>query len=223
MLPEDFPRRPMGSLVAIKRDGARQPALALERPPEKRVGGRDIPLGAEQEVDRLSLLVDRAIEVSPAAFDLHVGLVDAPGGAGSVREAVPPLFEFRNIALDPAHDRGMGQGNSALGHHFHEISKAQLEPQIPAHAEDDDLPVEMAALEKIIHAQHLGSLPPKAGLWGICPASAVCTRAIKPLVEFLDISATQYTAKPHRQAAHRSEFHRRGLEGIYRCRLWPGQ
>ena len=104
MLPEDFPRRPMGSLVAIKRDGARQPALALERPPEKRLGGRDIPLGAEQEVDRLSLLVDRAIEVSPAAFDLHVGLVDAPGGAGSVREAVPPLFEFRNIALDPAHD-----------------------------------------------------------------------------------------------------------------------
>src|SRR5450759_4658138 len=57
-------------------DGARQPALALERPPEKRLGGRDIPLGADQEVDRLSLLVDRAIEVSPAAFDLHIGLVE---------------------------------------------------------------------------------------------------------------------------------------------------
>jgi hypothetical protein len=36
-------------------------------------------------------------------------------------------------------------------------------------------------------------------------------RIIKPLVEFLDINATQYTAKPHRQAEHRSEFHRRGL------------
>src|SRR5450759_2857201 len=35
----------------------------------------------------------------------------------------------------------------------------------------------MADLEKIIHAQHPGSLPPKASLWGICPASAVCTRA----------------------------------------------
>jgi hypothetical protein len=44
---EDFPRRPMGRLVAIKRDGARQSALALKRPPEKRFGCRDIPLGAE--------------------------------------------------------------------------------------------------------------------------------------------------------------------------------
>jgi hypothetical protein len=140
MLAEKFPRRPMRSLVTIKRDGARQSALALERPPEKRLGGRDIPLGAEQEVDRLSLLVDRAIEVSPAAFDLYIGLVDAPGGAGSACEAVPPLFEFRDIARYPAHDRGMGQENSALGHHFHEISKAEFEPQIPAHAEDDDLP-----------------------------------------------------------------------------------
>jgi chromate transport protein ChrA len=31
-----FARRPMRCLVAIKRDGARPPALALERPPEKR-------------------------------------------------------------------------------------------------------------------------------------------------------------------------------------------
>ena len=44
---EDFLRRPMGRLVAIKRDGARQSALALKRPPEKRFGCRDIPLGAE--------------------------------------------------------------------------------------------------------------------------------------------------------------------------------
>ena len=63
MLPEDFPRRPMRSLVAIKRDRAWRPPLVLERPPEKRLGGRDIPFGAEQEIDSLSLLVDRAIEV----------------------------------------------------------------------------------------------------------------------------------------------------------------
>jgi len=44
MLSEDFPRRPMRSLVAIKRDRAWRPPLVLERPPEKRLGGRDIPL-----------------------------------------------------------------------------------------------------------------------------------------------------------------------------------
>jgi hypothetical protein len=56
---EDFPRSPMGCLVAVERDGARQSALALERSTEKCFGGRDIPLGAEQEIDRLSLFVDR--------------------------------------------------------------------------------------------------------------------------------------------------------------------
>jgi hypothetical protein len=55
------------------------------------------------------------------------------------------------ILLDPAHDRRMGDENPAFGHHFHEIPKAKLEPQIPPDAEDDDLPVEMAAFEKIIN------------------------------------------------------------------------
>ena len=68
MFAKDFPRRPMRGLVAIKRDRAWQSALALERPPEKRFGRRDIPLGAEQKIYCLSLLVDRAIEISPASL-----------------------------------------------------------------------------------------------------------------------------------------------------------
>ena len=54
MFVEDFPRRPMRSLIAVERDLVRQSTLALERPPEKRFGCRDIPLGAEQEIDSLS-------------------------------------------------------------------------------------------------------------------------------------------------------------------------
>jgi len=91
-------------LVPIKRDGARQSALALERSPEKRLGGCDIPLGLEQEIDGLALFVDRSIDVGPAAFDLHVGFVDAPRGAGSAGEAVPALFEFGDVARYPTHD-----------------------------------------------------------------------------------------------------------------------
>ena len=48
---EKFPRRPMQGLVAVKRDGARQPALAFERPTEKHFGRRDIPLCAENKID----------------------------------------------------------------------------------------------------------------------------------------------------------------------------
>jgi hypothetical protein len=97
----------------------RQSALALEGPPEKRFRGRDILLGAEQEIDSLSFFVDRAVKISPAPLDLHIGFVDSPGGARSAREAVPAPFEVRNIALDPAHYRRMGQRNPAFDHHFH--------------------------------------------------------------------------------------------------------
>jgi hypothetical protein len=45
----------------------RQSALALERPPEKRFRGRDIPLGAEQEIDSLSFFVDRAVKIKSSA------------------------------------------------------------------------------------------------------------------------------------------------------------
>jgi hypothetical protein len=44
---------------------------------------------------------------------------------------------------------------------FSEISEAELEPQIPPHAEDNDFRVEMAALEKIIHAEHPVARPQK--------------------------------------------------------------
>jgi hypothetical protein len=58
------------------------------------------------------------------------------------------------MALDPTQDGRMGQRNSAPGHRFQEITKAQFEPQIPVHTEDDDLSVEMATCEKIIVSQH---------------------------------------------------------------------
>jgi hypothetical protein len=48
------------------------------------------------------------------------------------------------------------QGEPAFSHHLDEISKAEFEPQIPTHAEDDDLPVKVASFEKFINAQHAG-------------------------------------------------------------------
>jgi hypothetical protein len=52
----------------------------------------------------------------------------------------------------------MRQRNPALGHHFHQITEAELELKIPSSAEDNDLSVKMAAFEKIINAQHISQL-----------------------------------------------------------------
>lgn len=52
--------------------------------------------------------------------------------------------------------------NDQFHHHFHEVSKTQLEPPIHANAEDDNLPGEMAASEELINTQHMGSGPQMA-------------------------------------------------------------
>ena len=52
----------------------------------------------------------------------------------------------------------MRQGEPAFAHHLHEITKAELVAQIPAHAEDDNFTVEMAPFEEFVHvrqAHHL--------------------------------------------------------------------
>src|SRR5260370_5161845 len=154
----------MRSLIAIERDLMRQLPLAPESPSEERPGGCDVPLGAQQKIDSLSLFVDRTIEIAPATFDFDGGFVDAPRLSSRASEAVPTPFEFRRVALDPAHDRGVRQGEPAFGHHLHEITKAEFVPQIPAHTKDDDLPVEMAAFEKIINVQHAGPVSSRANL-----------------------------------------------------------
>src|SRR5208337_3890761 len=57
-----------------------------------------------------------------------------------------------------------------------EIAKAELEPEIPPDAEDDDIAVEMAAFEKVLNVQHSGSRPPKGCSRQICRPFAVYTR-----------------------------------------------
>jgi hypothetical protein len=65
-------------------------------------------------------------------------------------------FDDRRLVL--SHDRRMGQVDTALSHHLDEISEAQFEPEIPTHTENNDLPIEMAALEELVNSQHAGLL-----------------------------------------------------------------
>src|SRR5271156_3472324 len=49
---------------------------------------------------------------------------------------------------------------AAFGHHLHQVSQAQLEAKIPAHAQDDDLAVEVATLEQLLDAHQLAHAHP---------------------------------------------------------------
>jgi hypothetical protein len=86
MFAESLLGRAMRSLIAVECDLMRQSALASESAPEERLGGGDVSFGAQQEIDGLSLFVDGAVEIGPAASDFDVGFVDAPGPAHRARK-----------------------------------------------------------------------------------------------------------------------------------------
>src|SRR6266851_4269383 len=64
--------------VAVQRDCLRGALLASDRFAKERLGGRDIALGAQPEVDRPARPIDGTVEVDPLASDLDVCLVDSP-------------------------------------------------------------------------------------------------------------------------------------------------
>ena len=108
MFAERLCRPAMRRLIAVERDLVWQLALALERPSEERLGGGDVPLGAQKKIDGIALLVGSAIKIPPAASDFDVGARHARTGPPA-DEAIPASLEFRDIALDPAHDCRMRQ------------------------------------------------------------------------------------------------------------------
>src|SRR5262245_43030529 len=68
----------MGRLTAIERDLLRD-LVITDRLLEEAYGGRFVPVLTQQEIDRLALLIDRAVEIAPLALHFDVGFIDSPG------------------------------------------------------------------------------------------------------------------------------------------------
>src|ERR1700732_2733245 len=74
----------------------------------------------------------------------------------------PPAFlELRGVALHPAHNGRMRHRQAALGHHLHQVTQTDLEPEIPPNAQDDDFAVEVATLEQLLHDLQLAHCRPQ--------------------------------------------------------------
>src|SRR5918996_5348828 len=114
---------------------------------EEGLGSFYVPMLAEVEVDRLTSLVDRAVEVHPFAFDLDRGLIHPPGTPDRLGILVPALLKGRNKADHPAHDRGVCHREAPFRHHLHEIAVAELIADVPADTEGDDQTIEVAAFK----------------------------------------------------------------------------
>jgi hypothetical protein len=106
MLATQQPQRAMAWLVSIERDLARHPRQRrAERLTKERLRSRDTAVSAKQEVDRLAMLVNRAIQVVPLRFDLEVRFINPPRRTDCLGESIPAFLKLRYIARYPSKDR----------------------------------------------------------------------------------------------------------------------
>ena len=95
--------------------------------------------GRQQEVDRLSLLVHRAVQVFLDTLDLDVSLVHAPAAAHRELVLAEHLLKQGQKPDRPAIDRGMVDEHAAFLHHFLQVAMAQRIRCIPANAHQNDI------------------------------------------------------------------------------------
>src|SRR4029077_14137297 len=115
---------------------------------------------------------DGPVQVHPLSVNLYIGLVHPPRSADGSSVAPPTLLELRQVALDPPENRCMRHGNAAVCHHDHQIPQAQFEARVPAHAQNNDLSVEVPSSEQIFDRD----APLHLFIFARHPR--VCTRAI---------------------------------------------
>jgi hypothetical protein len=81
--------------------------------------GLRISRRAQKEIERITLRIDRSVQIHPLLFDLDGGLVNpARESAVGFRMGTAAFLQFGSILLNPTEDRGMIDVQTALEHHL---------------------------------------------------------------------------------------------------------
>ncbi len=126
-----------------RRDLCRADGLLKE--PASRHG---VSVCADEYVDDLAELVDRSVDIPPAASHLHIGLVDLPAIADAVAAWPRGVGQQWREPLHPAVDGDVVDLDAALGEEFFDVALGQAEAQLPADRNDDDIGWEAEAGER---------------------------------------------------------------------------
>src|SRR5262245_16043797 len=137
----------MGHLTAVECDLLRDIMIA-DRLLEEAYGGRSIAILTQQEIDCLTLLIDRAVEIAPFPLHFDIGFIDSPGLADGARICLPQLLEDGNEAFDPSQNGSMYDLDTALRHQVAHVAITQLVSDVPPHGLNDKKMIEMTTLEE---------------------------------------------------------------------------
>jgi hypothetical protein len=137
----------MGRPTAVECDLLRDLVIA-NRLLEEACGGRFITALTQQEIDRLALFIDRAVEIAPLTLHFDIGFIDSPGCADGARIVLPLSLEDWNEALDPSQNGGMYDRDASLRHQIAHVAITQLVSDVPSYGLNDEKMIEMAAFEE---------------------------------------------------------------------------
>src|SRR5512132_1355535 len=148
---------------------------ALQGGRKEALGGLGVAPVGEVEVERRAFFVDRAVEILPPPLHSHVGLIDPPGERQPAAVPSRTLFQLRRIALRPAVQRRVVDGDAPLVHHFLELAVADAVAAVPTNRPENDLAGEVPPPE---HGHH----PYLPTYWCPLPCSAgFCNRWSGPI------------------------------------------
>ena len=146
---------------------------------QKGFGRVYVTIPTQIEINRLSGLVDRPIQVHSFAAHLHVSLVHAPGTADRADVSFPPLLKLGTVMLHPSQNRRMREVNTAFVHHGHQVAIAQFVAELPTDTDHHDLLVKVPAFEQLLDRYESWHLSMIADSWSSLHESR--RRRLEPL------------------------------------------
>ena len=124
-----FPGRRDGGWVGPRTIGADpvggEQRLLLQHLAEEALGGIEVALRREQEVDRRAVLVDGPVQIPPLAPDLDVCLVDPDRAAMGFAEGPQPPLDQGRVGQNPAVQGGVIDLQAALQEQLFDVTIAE--------------------------------------------------------------------------------------------------
>jgi hypothetical protein len=93
----------------------------------------------EEHIDDLAELVDRTIDLAPAARDLQAGLVDLPAVSDDMPTRSGSLGKQRGEPQHPLVDRDVVDLDAAFGEQLLDVALGQAKAQVPADGKHDHI------------------------------------------------------------------------------------
>ena len=98
------------------------PAMARQCLVNEALGGLQVTVLAEVELDSIAVAIDGAIEILPLAFYLNVGFIQVPFTADLSLPAIEAHKQFGTEMNNPTMNSQVIHIDAALSHHFLQIA-----------------------------------------------------------------------------------------------------